>query len=229
MPTPPITPVTFPNHYVLTLSVANTLNPLIVWRNSIDIVASAGNIPQPTDPVVVAFEGWLQGLLRNDSTIVAATLRNWSRGVQPFNAQAALWEVALALVGNAFTASGAYGALPVGSPTVGEICIRLQKSNFTTGGRFPNMFLRNSVRTLDVNSVAGGRPTLGAGGGQITFAQVNTFTNAKLSPYLTNNPLPRFCNVHYSNKHAIGPFDTAIGSITALGLTTHNTSRKSSK
>jgi len=223
------TPVTFPNHYVLTLAVQNIATPTIQWRNSIDIVDSAGNIPQPTDAVVTAFQVWLQGLLRNDSQIFSATLRNWTRGLQPFNAQAALWEVALALVGNAFTASGAYGALPVGSPTLGEVCIRLQKSNFTSGGRFPNMFLRNAVRTLDVNSVAGGRPTLGSGGGQITFAQVNTWTNTKLSPYLTNNPLPRFCNIHYSAKHLTGPFDTAIGSITALGLTTHNTSRKSTK
>jgi len=224
-------PATFPNHYVLTVTTQNIANPTITWHNSIDIVAAAGNVPQPADAEVTAFTSWLQGLERNDSQLISMSLRNWVRGVQPFNAQAAIWTQALALVGNAYSVTGAFNPMTAnGAPTLGEVCIRIQRTNFTSGGKLPNMFLRNCARANDITSVAGGHPTMVGGGGQITLAQINTWTNTKLSAYLTNNPLPRYCNVHWSAKPgAPPPFDTPIGAMVAVGPTTHNLSRKSKK
>lgn len=227
----PITPVTFPNHYVLTVETANIANPAITWRNSIDIVDATGTFPGPMDPITTAFLTCLQGLLRDDAALVRATLRNWTRGVQPFANQAAIWEEVLDLPGNSCGSGGAfYPATNLyENPTIGEVCVRLAKSNFGGGGRPPSIFLRNCVRDVDVASVAGGRPTFVVPGTPVNKNAIDTFLATKLGSYLQANPLPRFCNVHYSIKHGGSPFDSEIAFIQTVGLTTHDLSHKSPK
>ena len=225
----PLAPITFPDHFTLTVQAQdNTLAH--TWSNSIDIaVAAAAGAPQPTDPIVNAFQTFLATMLRTDSHLSKATMRAWTRNVQPFGSQGFVWENIINIPGTCYTAADPYGNIGQGNPTLGEVVLLAAKSNFDTGGKVGHISLRNMFRDEDVQAVAGGPPIWIQGLNHPTAAAFNTSAETHLGSFFQDAPLPRFVNVHWSKKQQSVPFDSAIGALTAERISTRNLSHKSKK
>ena len=222
--------ITFADHYVWTATVKANNGPE-VWHNSLDFSFEPGVVHGPEDAMFLATSTWLQGLLRNDSTIVEHSLRAWSRGSHPYFSNPAIWVQSLDLVGNAYS-TGAYSSIGgfYGTPAVGEVCIRLVKSNAGSALRASSLFIRNSLRATDVTAVAGGPPLWEETSSDIPKrAEVNAWTTLKIGTLIGIIPKPYICNVHYSAKHSVGPLESQISAISCVGPTmrdlTHSSTR----
>lgn len=216
--------VLFPDHYVLGWTTTNPTTGAS-WRNSIDIVSTAG-APGPTDAIVTAVLGAMQGVLRTDAVINNAYLKNWSSGDVPFDLQAHLWDTDPNLTGTAYDT----GMLPgVGqhNPTIGEIVCFIKKPPFDSGQRPGRLMLRNLYRDIDITSTAGGKPIGPTAGSTPTNATIASYLNTALDIYTQDNPEPRLCLVHYSKVHSIGPFDSAMDHFVVVGPATRNLTRVS--
>lgn len=203
-------PVTFPNHGILTATLINPTGPE-VWHNSLDMVWAAGIPPAPSDPVISSYITWLRGITRDDAVLQDVRLRNWTRGAQPFFSNPALWVLEVDLPCNAYSA-GAFPGTPLGEPTLGEVCARLVKNNSGSALRAPSLFIRDIFFNTMITSQPGG-PPVATFGSNVNPTLLDAWTLAHLGPYLQANPFPRFCNIQYSAKHSVGPFDTQIASI----------------
>lgn len=224
-------PFVYANHGVLIVTLQSN-DGSHTWRNSIDVVwdESVGP-PAPTDGVVVAFHDYIKGLTRDDTHIIKMALTPYSKGDVPFSQQGNIWEVA------EFTPCKNWGpgtAHPDGPSSgitpLGEICAMMVKPKFGPGGGRPGrMFHRNAISQDQVIADAGGPPTLGSLGA-LYPAEMNAWATAKLSPYCTFNPLPRFVLVHASvvARDANGKptqydvFDTAMAVPIFQRLTMHD-------
>jgi hypothetical protein len=206
----PITPVTFPNHYTLTVETTNnTLTD--TWRNSMDLVYTVGDVPTPSDAPVLAFYAFLQGIMRSDCHLSHASMRLWARGDQPFSTQAAIWESTLSLPGFCYGTGGAVGSVGDHNPTVGEVVAEWIKPIFTGGGKPGRLFTRNTFRDIDITAVAGGPPILTGTVPGPNAANLNAYASTTLATYCEDNPLPRFCIVHWSKLHApTAPFESTM-------------------
>ena len=229
MALPPFTPFSVPDHY--TCTVESTSNDLQhTWRNSMDMVYPAGVPPTPSDPILVNFYTWLAGMQRSDSHISKLTMRQWSRGDLPFSEQGALFEIVLNVPGFCYDDGGMVSGVGNHGTTIGEICAEVIKPVFSGKGKPGRLFLRNFYRDIDITSAPGGPPVLtGAvpGPGQTEF---NTWAASRVNIYTEDNPLPRFCIMHWSRVHSPSTyFETAVGHPVLYRPTTHDLSHKAPK
>ena len=198
------------------------------WRNSIDVVWTAGSPPVVGDGVVTAWTNFLKGIQRDDCTITTVSLLPYVKGRQPLSAQGSIWEQNVVIpcknhdAGSAYPFNGSSG-----STTVGELCLLVLKGKFGGGGgRTGHMFIRNSPPQSDVTATTGGPPEFTTTALGTYPPAINTWLNGNLSPFCEDNPLPRFCLIHASNKgtpvgtHDI--FDSAMAIPTYQKLTMHN-------
>lgn len=221
--------VLFPNHYTL-ISFVQSNDLQHEWRNSIDVVAAPGSPPAPSDPIVRAWVSFIAGMSRSDSTVVRTQLRPWSRGKNVFGTGQTIWDNPENTVGDAYGAGGVFISGGDGNTVTGEICAKLVKTNFASGGKVGHLYIRNLPNEANVKASAGGPAVwdLAAFGTNPNTA-INSYALSKLGAYLQDNPLPRFCNVHYSAKTNTGPFESAIGKIVSEDLTSNNLRRSSKK
>lgn len=222
-------PVTFPNHYTLTVH-AQSNDAVHQWANSIDIVTTGGaGAPGPTDAIVAAFENMLQGLLRTDAQLWKSVMRPWTRGVQPFGTSTFIWENLYTKTGTAYD-TGIQPGVGQHNPVLGEVVMKLTKTNFTGGFKSSHLYLRDLFRDIDITAHPGAPPVLSGTSPGPDATTVNAWIVSKIGIYLQENPLPRFCNVHWSKKPgAPAPSDTPIGAILSTGVTMHDLSHKSKK
>jgi hypothetical protein len=221
-----ITPVTFPDHGVLTVKTTGN-DEQRTWSNSIDLVWTTGaGPPVYSNAIVTAFVTFLAGIQRSDCTITHVALRNWSRGDQPFSSQAAIWEQVVDVPcknwgsGKCFAGEASDGTTPIG-----EIVALISKGNFTGGGRVSHLALRNVLPQEYLAADTGGPPVLATAVISNVPDDVNAWIAGNLSSYLEDAALPRFCNVHYSPSDP-PPFDDPIGAMQWERVSTHNLSRK---
>lgn len=222
-------PITFPDHYVWTATTHSNTGPE-KWHNSLDFRFEAGVVHGPEDSMWLSCLDWLAGLMRNDCTIVEHSLRIWSRGTHPYFSNPAIWVAGVSHVGNAYSA-GAFSSIGgfYGAPILGEVCVRLLKTNDGSALRASSLFIRNCLRDTDVTSTAGGPPLWLETSSDIPKrAQVDTWTTTTLGPLITTTP-PYLANIHYSAKHAVGPLESRIASITCLGPTMRDTTHSALK
>ena len=220
---------TFPDHYTLTVH-AQSNDAARTWANSIDIATTAGaGAPGPTDLIVTKFEDMLQGLLRTDAQLFKSVMRPWTRGVQPFGTSTFIWENLYTKTGTAYD-TGIQPGVGQHNPVLGEVVMKLTKTNFSGGYKSSHLYLRDLYRDIDITAKPGAPPILSGAAPGPDAATVNAWIAGKIAIYLEDNPLPRFVNIHWSKKPgAPPPADTAIGAILSTGVTMHDLSHKSKK
>jgi hypothetical protein len=225
----------FAGHGVLIVEVQG--NDLAhTWRSTMDLVwVVADGPPLYTDPSVAAFVDFIRGITRDDATIKQVSLYPWVKGKLPFADAGAIWQQTTNIAcknwgtGNCFNVATSSGAIPLG-----EVCVMYVKGKFASaGGKVGRMFLRNVIDGAAVTSDAGGPPQVLPADLAVFTTAVNAWANTKLSPYCTDNPLPRFCLVHASKLTLTPPahdvFDSAMQVPQFERLTTHNLTKKSKK
>jgi hypothetical protein len=111
---------------------------------------------------------------------------------------------------------------------LGEVVARLIKTNLGSALRAPSLFIRNIYFNTMITSQPGGPPIV-TFGSNLNPTLMDTWTATHLGPYLQANPLPRFCNIQYSAKHAVGPFDSEILAITYKSTTMRDLSHTAKK
>lgn len=213
--------VTFPDHGTLVVTVQGN-DGAHTWRNSQDLVWTTGDgPPAPGDAVVQAWVNFIKNATRNDAKIIQYSLRNWSRGDVPFSEQAAIWVQHVSIPCQDFGAGNAYsGATSSDAVPLGEVAILLVKQPFASAGKPGHNFLKNSIHGNWISSDTGGPPVL-TGAGVGADAEFNTYAHTRLDAYCEDNPLPRFCIVHYSKKEGTF-FEGAMVAPQFERLTTHN-------
>lgn len=219
--------VTFPDHGTLFVTTQSN-DEQHSWRNSIDIVWSTPDGPPlPSETVITDFVAFMQGIQRDDCSIIGYKLVNWSRGNLPLVDQPPIWAVTTTIACNN---QGAGHAFPDGDgphePTVGEVCVLMAKTPFGLAYRKGHMFLRNVARSVDVVATAGGPPLLNPVSASGFISDVNAWAAAKLSSHFEDNPLPRYCMVHLSTAPSSTPFDNPIATAIFQRLAMHDISKK---
>jgi hypothetical protein len=220
------TPVTFPDHYTLTVEMTAN-SGAHTWRNSIDIAQTPGAVPPAyADAVVTAFTSFLVGITRDDTTITKVSLRNWTRGDIPFADQSAIWVQSTNLACKNWGAGSAYpAATNSGNTPMGELTVLIAKGNFNATGKTGHLGIRNAVKAEDTTALAGGPPTFTTAAVAVYTTAINNWIIAKLLPKAEAAALPAFCNIHYSKKEGTR-YATEMALPVFERLSTHNISRK---
>lgn len=218
-------PFQFANHYQIVghfLGASGTEE----WRSEFTI--SASTPPQPTDPIVGAFETYFRNHLRDDCVLSSLVCRQWSYGPQPLLGRGELWVRVSNLHGEKTVI---YGGMQAAPALTGKEVVAFIKIN-PISAKPGKQFLRQLFDLGDIGAVAGS-PWEFIPGGRVTSAVYGTAANTLLAPYLGAGKDPGIVVVHFSKKHydanpisANLPFSTAALSFALVGPTTNKPTRK---
>jgi hypothetical protein len=216
-------PVTFPggNVYELIVTSAAIDNPDRQWRNVQAIYQTSG-APAVDSAVVEDFWEALARLQFEDSQIVKAELRAWTRGDIPFDEQGYIWlREGINLAGSATTVFTS----PTTHPCDGDICMLMHKQQVAAGGRVGKMYLHNSLRAEFIDNHVGAKPTIRSDTIAYPSEITADFNTHVLEAALGAGADPGYVTVHWSKKTAGTPFKSAIASFQAIGVTEHQLGR----
>lgn len=153
--------VTLPNVYDLIVSVENSANSMMKWRNTFTFYS--GGSPAPGVGIIAAIGGFMEAMVRSDSTIVEFSCYNWARGRQPYPLGQPIFTITTAIQG---TADSNWTSLTSPySPVGGEVVMRVDHQP-EAGGKPGRNFFRGLFGERDLSSITGGNwatvPSAGA-------------------------------------------------------------------
>jgi hypothetical protein len=217
-------PVTFPGGHVYELIVtsASLASPARQWRN-VQAIYQTASAPADDSAVVEDFWTALARLQFDDSQVVSAELRAWTRGDIPFDEQGYIWKVeGLNIPGSAAT-NFSFGTT---HPCDGDIALLFHKQQTAAGGRVGKLYLHNAVRQEFLTMQVGAKPVLTAPTyTALPSLYATDFNTHVLEAALGPSADPGYITVHWSKKTAGTPFKTAIDSFVGVGVTEHDLGR----
>jgi hypothetical protein len=206
------------------------VDPTETWRTELTVTQPA-NVPQPTDPIILAIRDYFRHNLRNDCFLDHIELRQWSFGPQPLAGRGALWELAVAQSGLKVSTYGAEGSAV---QVLGKEVVAFVKQD-TISAKPGKQFIRQLYDGQDIYAVAGSPWAYGANP-NVTATVYGTSTTATLGAYFGNAASPQICVVHFSKKNydanpvtANLPFSTAVTGMRLIGPTTNRPTRKNKR
>jgi len=198
-----------PNVYTLVVQT-QTNDGELHWRNSIDIqdLTLIGPPGPGTTIVQAGFESFLQGVQRDDCSLVRAFLRPWVRGSGAAGHEVAIWDVPLALpcknwgAGNCF-----FGSANDGTSLLQEAVVRMIKPRAIGGGRKHFMSLRDVIWAEIAQLSPQRAPEVLPANLALVTADLNTWAANHIGIYSHGGLATpyRFVLVDASIKHAIPP------------------------
>lgn len=223
--------LTLANAFTCIVTMQNTADPTVKWRNTWDILDSAG-IPSPADTIFTAIQAFQQGNLRADANVEMLELRNWTQGPQPFSTRGFLWQKQIGPTAGAGDKTQptpvGYGGEAGGNQVVPGSVVLFCKRFSGTGGKVSHLFLRGLLDAGDIAAETGGKPVF-IPSPRVTNALFNAIVSNTLAPFFMPSSGPALINVHVGNKGAGPAFSSLVSSVQMVGPSQNKQTRKNKK